>query len=232
MRQYRSHRDPREPLFAFGLCVAHFAVDPELVFVTTHPQGRHTRFLPFNQGCDGGAGNPPTWRGFSTAYHWERLWARESVLDLVQHFLHVVDELDDKGKKTGRRLLIFPRYQQLDAVRRLVTDARDQGVGQRYLVQRSAGSGKPNCIAWLAHRLAVLHDDTDRRVFDSVIVMTDRRVLDRQLQRTVRQFEKTLGVVQPIDQTSKQLKEALEHGKDIIVTTLFPFAPAARYARS
>ncbi|MEW6753371.1 MAG: type I restriction endonuclease [Candidatus Latescibacterota bacterium] len=223
VRQYRTDRHPREPLFAFGRCLAHFAVDPEFVFVSTHLQGRRTRFLPLNQGREGGAGNPPTWRGFSTAYLWEGIWARDSVLELVQHFLHVVDELDDKGRKTGRRLLIFPRYHQLDAVRRLVADARGKGVGQRYLVQHSAGSGKSNSIAWLAHRLAVLHDDGDRRVFDSVIVVTDRRVLDRQLQRTVRQFERTLGVVQPIDQTAQQLKEALEHGKDIIVTTLQKF---------
>ena len=223
VRQYRRDRDPREPLFAFGRCLAHFAVDPEYVFVSTELKGRRTRFLPFNLGRDGGAGNPATWRGYATSYLWERIWAKDSVLELIQHFVHVVDELDDKGRKTGKQILIFPRYQQLDAVRRLVAAAREQGVGQRYLIQHSAGSGKSNSIAWLAHRLAVLHDETDQRVFDSVIVITDRRVLDRQLQRTVRQFEKTLGVVQPIDQTSKQLQEALELGKDIIITTLQKF---------
>ena len=130
---------------------------------------------------------------------------------------------DDRGRKTGQRYLIFPRYQQLDCVRRLVGHARDHGTGQRYLIQHSAGSGKSFTIAWLAHRLSVLHDSDDRRVFDSVIVVTDRRVLDRQLQGTIRQFEQTLGVVENIDQTSRQLREALEAGRTIIVTTLQKF---------
>jgi type I restriction enzyme R subunit len=134
-----------------------------------------------------------------------------------------VEEGDDKGRKTGRRSLIFPRYQQLDAVRQLVRHARSYGTGQRYLIQHSAGSGKSFTIAWLAHHLSTLHDATDRRVFDSIVVVTDRRVLDRQLQRTIRQFEQTLGVVENIDQTSRQLREALESGKTIIVTTLQKF---------
>src|SRR5205807_2053376 len=142
---------------------------------------------------------------------------------LVQHFMQVVEEEDDKGRKTGRRFLIFPRYHQLDAVRRLVQEARTSGPGHRYLIQHSAGSGKSNSIAWLAHQLSVLHDAHDQRVFDSIIVITDRRVLDRQLQRTVRQFQQTLGVVENIDKTSHQLKEALEAGKTIIVTTLQKF---------
>ena len=226
IRQYREDRDPREPLFGYGRCLAHFAVDPEQVFVTTALAGPKTRFLPFNQGRFGGAGNPPvppTRTGFPTDYLWERIWARDSVLDLVRQFIHEVEAEDERGRKTGKRFLIFPRYQQLDCVRRLVGHARDHGTGRRYLVQHSAGSGKSFTIAWLAHRLSVLHDAGDRRVFDSVVVVTDRRVLDRQLQRTIRQFEQTLGVVENIDHTSRQLREALEAGRTIIVTTLQKF---------
>lgn len=223
MRQYRFDRDPKAPLFAFGRCLAHFAVDPDLVYVSTHLQGAQTRFLPFNQGYNHGAGNPPSWNGFSTGYLWEKIWARDSVLNLLQQFIHTVEEEDDRGRKTGKRSLIFPCYHQLDSVRRLVADARRKGPGQAYLIQHSAGSGKSNSIAWLAHQLSTLHDSGDRRVFDSIIVITDRRVLDRQLQRTVRQFEQVEGVVENIDQTSRQLKEALESGKTIIVTTLQKF---------
>ena len=196
------------------------------MFVTTALAGSKTRFLPFNQGRFGGAGNPPvppTREGFPTAYLWEEVWARDSVLDLVRQFVHEVEVEDDRGRKTGDRFLIFPRYQQLDCVRQLVQHAREQGPGERYLIQHSAGSGKSFTIAWLAHQLSVLHDNEDRRVFDSVIVVTDRRVLDRQLQRTIRQFEQTLGVVENIDQTSRQLREALEAGRTIIVTTLQKF---------
>ena len=141
----------------------------------------------------------------------------------MRQFIHEVQEEDEKGKSNGRRFLIFPRYQQLDCVRRLVADSRSQGTGQRYLIQHSAGSGKTFTIAWLAHQLSTLHDSSDRRVFDSIIVITDRRVLDRQLQSAMRQFEQTLGVVENIDKTSRQLKDALEGGKTIIVTTLQKF---------
>ena len=226
MRQYKTDRDPHEPLFAYGRCLAHFGVDPELVYVTTHLAGRKTRFLPFNRGRFGGAGNPPvppTRAGYPTAYLWEETWARDSVLDLVRQFIHEVEEEEEGGRKTGRRFLIFPRYQQLDCVRRLVFDARRRGAGQRYLVQHSAGSGKSFTIGWLAHRLSTLHDADDHRVFDSIVVVTDRRILDRQLQSTIRQFEQTLGVVENIDTTSRQLKDALEGGKTIIVTTLQKF---------
>jgi type I restriction enzyme, R subunit len=137
--------------------------------------------------------------------------------------MHVVEEEDEQGRKTGVKYMIFPRYHQLEAVRRLISEAFRHGTGKRYLVQHSAGSGKSFSIAWLAHQLSVLHDDQDKRVFDSIVVITDRRVLDRQLQRTMRQFEQTLGVVENIDQTSRQLKQALEDGKNIIVTTLQKF---------
>lgn len=226
IEQYRSDRDPREPLLAYGRCLAHFAVDPELVYVTAQLEGAGTRFLPFNQGKFRGAGNPPvppTQKGYATEYLWNRIWARESMLDLIRQFIHEVEEEDDRGRKTGKRSLIFPRYHQLDAVRLLVKDAFHRGTGKRYLIQHSAGSGKSNTIAWLAHQLSTLHNILDRRVFDSIVVITDRRILDRQLQRVMRQFEQTLGVVENIDTTSRQLKDALETGKTIIVTTLQKF---------
>jgi len=229
--QYENDRDPREPLLAPGRCLAHFAVDPDVVKVTTRLDGLKTRFLPFNQGRFGGAGNPPvppTREGYATSYLWEETWTRDSVLDLVRQFIHEVEEEDDKGRKTGKRSLIFPRYQQLDAVRKLIAHARANGTGQRYLIQHSAGSGKSFTIAWLAHQLATLHDVADQRVFDSIVVVTDRRVLDRQLQSTMLQFEQVLGVVENIDSTSEHLKEALEAGKTIIVTTLQKFPVIAR----
>jgi type I restriction enzyme R subunit len=231
IRQYKTDRDPREPLLGFGRCLAHFAVDPDLVYVTTHLAGSKTRFLPFNRGKFGGAGNPPvppTQKGYATGYLWEETWARDSVLDLVRQFIQEVEEEDERGRKTGKSFLIFPRYQQLDAVRKLVAHAREAGTGQRYLVQHSAGSGKSFTIAWLAHQLSTLHNASDQRVFDSIVVITDRRVLDRQLQTTMRQFEQTLGVVENIDSTSRQLKEALESGKTIIVTTLQKFPVIAK----
>lgn len=231
IRQYKNDRDPREPLFSYGRCLAHFAVDPELVYVTAHLDGAKTRFLPFNKGRYGGAGNPPvplTEKGYATSYLWDETWARDSVLDLIRQFIHEVEEEDAKGKKTGKRFLVFPRYQQLSAVRMLVRDARERGPGHRYLIQHSAGSGKSFTIGWLAHHLSTLHDFNDRRVFDSIIVITDRRVLDRQLQATIRQLEQTLGVVENIDKTSRQLKEALESGKTVIVTTLQKFPVIAK----
>jgi type I restriction enzyme R subunit len=227
IRQYKIDRDPREPLLAYGRCLAHFAVDPDLVYVATQLAGPKTRFLPFNQGKFGGAGNPPvppTQKGYPTAYLWEKICPRDSVLDLIRQFIHEIEEEDERGRKTGKRSLIFPRYQQLDAVRHLVAHARQHGAGERYLIQHSAGSGKSFTIAWLAHRLSTLHDNEDKRVFDSIVVVTDRRILDRQLQTTMRQFEQTLGVVENIDTTSRQLKQALESGKTIIVTTLQKFS--------
>jgi type I restriction enzyme, R subunit len=229
--QYRTARDPREPLLGYGRCLAHFAVDPEQVYVTTKLAGAATRFLPFNQGKFGGAGNPPvppTRTGYATGYLWRETWARNSVLDLIRQFIHEVEEEDDDGRKTGKRYLVFPRYQQLDAVRRLIVHARLVGPGQSYLIQHSAGSGKSFTIAWLAHQLSTLHDAADSRVFDSIVVVTDRRILDRQLQSTIRQLEQTLGVVENIDKTSRQLKAALESGKTIVVTTLQKFPVIAR----
>ncbi|MCY3797106.1 MAG: DEAD/DEAH box helicase family protein [Chloroflexi bacterium] len=218
MRQYQRTRDPNEPLFKFGRCLAHFAVDPDLVYVTTHLRRDSTFFLPFNKGKYGGAGNPPAHDNFATHYLWEEVWARDSLLNLLAQFIYISD-------KDGKKEMIFPRYHQLDAVRRLIADARENGAGQRYLIQHSAGSGKSYSIAWLAHQLANLHNARDQKVFDTVVVITDRRVLDRQLQAAIRQFEQTRGLVENIDRTSRQLKQALEDGKRIIVTTLqkFPY---------
>ena len=230
MRQYQTDRDPREPLLVNRRCLAHFAVDTDLVYVTTRLAKHQTQFLPFNQGKFGRAGNPPispTQEGYATSYLWEETWAPDSVLDLVRQFIHEVQEDASRGMNARKRL-IFPRYQQLDCVRKLVADARRQGTGQRYLIQHSAGSGKTFTIAWLAHQLSTLHDAEDHRVFDSIMVISDRRVLDRQLQAAMRQFEQTLGVVENISSTSRQLKDALESGKTIIVTTLQKFPVIAR----
>jgi type I restriction enzyme R subunit len=229
-RQYKQDREPREPIFEFKRrTLVHFAVDTEVVLMTTRLAGSATHFLPFDKGDDGGAGNPadPTGRSYRTAYLWEEVLARESLLDLLARFLHLqVDEKrDDQGRKVKAEQMVFPRYHQLEAVRTLVAAARSEGPGHNYLVEHSAGSGKSNTIAWLTHRLASLHDQDNRRVFDSVIVVTDRVVLDQQLQDNIYQFEHKRGVVQKIDESSRQLAEALESAVPIIITTLqkFPF---------
>jgi len=226
IKQYKTDRDPKEPLLRFGRCLAHFAVDTDLAYMTTHLQGKRTFFLPFNQGCDGGAGNPANQDGFRTDYLWKRDWQPDSLLEVIQHFIQTVDILDDEGKKTGKRKLIFPRYHQLKAVRGLVDHSRNHGSGSNYLIEHSAGSGKSNTIAWTAHRLSGLHGADEKRVFDSVIVITDRRVLDRQLRQTVQSFEQVKGLVTAIEtQKSTKLAEALQEGADIIITTIqtFPF---------
>ena len=206
--QYRKDRDPKEPLFHLGRCLAHFAVDNDLAYMTTKLEGTKTFFLPFNRGFHGGAGNPPLVDDHATAYLWKDVWTRDSVLHLIDRFCADFMETQEDGKR--KRKVIFPRYHQRDAVQSLVTDTRAGGPGQRYLIQHSAGSGKSNTIAWLALQLSTLHDDDDRRVFDSIIVITDRRILDRQLQTTLGNFITTKGVLENIDKTSRQLKEALE----------------------
>lgn len=238
--QYRQ-RDPRHALFQFKKrALVHFAVDPDLVYMTTHLRGEDTLFLPFNRGASGGAGNPEHPSGYRTGYLWQEVWQRDSFLDILGRFVHLeVEETKVEGKTDSKETLIFPRYHQLDAVRRLEEAARADGAGKSYLVQHSAGSGKSNSIAWLAHRLSNLHDAEDRRVFDSVVVVTDRRVLDHQLQEDIYQFEHKQGVVQKIDENSQQLADALTSGTPIIITTLqkFPFVtekigklPNRRYA--
>jgi type I restriction enzyme R subunit len=243
--QYRQDRDPSNVTLA-KRAVVHFAVDPDRVSMTTRLAGGATRFLPFNQGSGGpgnvgGAGNPPTNSGHRTAYLWEDVWQRDAWLDLLARFVHV--ETPAKGSAGARAkasTVIFPRFHQWDAVRKLEADAKENGAGKNYLVQHSAGSGKSNTIAWLAHRLSNLHNARDEKVFDKVIVITDRLVLDKQLQDTIYQFEHARGVVVKIDENSSQLADALvgEQAKIIIATLQkFPFvlgkiadAPARRYA--
>jgi type I restriction enzyme R subunit len=236
IRQYRTDRDPTNRTLSKRV-VVHFAADTESVAMTTRLAGKATRFLPFNQGHSRGAGNPPNPTGHRTAYLWERVWQRDAWLDLFARFVHV--QKPSKGSKAPAAV-IFPRFHQWDAVLGLEATARAEGPGNKYLVQHSAGSGKSNTIAWLAHRLSNLHDDADQKVFDKVVVITDRLVLDRQLQDTVYQFEHAYGVVERIERHSQQLADALagEQAR-IIITTLqkFPFVldkvedlPARSYA--
>ncbi|MDC0833712.1 type I restriction endonuclease [Geitlerinema sp. CS-897] len=233
--QYRSDRDPNELLFRFQhRCLVHFAVDPDRVFMTTKLDGRNTRFLPFNRGYHHGAGNPPIENDHRTAYLWREVLTPDSLLDILGRFLHL--ETTEKTVLTANGLqrqpkesLIFPRYHQLDAVRRLVRHAQTHGSGHNYLIQHSAGSGKSNSIAWLAHRLSCLHDTQDEKLFHSVIVITDRIVLDRQLQETIYQFDHKQGVVQKIDENTQQLAKALADGVPVIISTIqkFPYISQA-----
>ena len=227
VRQYRFDRDPRELLFAFKKrALVHFAVDTDEASMTTKLAGRETRFLPFNQGWGTGSGNPPAPGKHKTHYLWEEIWERHGWIDILSRFIHLakVEEVRN-GKTLTSEKLIFPRYHQLDATRKLVAHAQRHGTGNNYLVMHSAGSGKSNTIAWLSHHLSSLHGDDDQVIFDSIIVITDRRILDRQLQDTIYQFEHKSGVVKKIDQHSDQLARAMESGTRIIITTLqkFPF---------
>jgi type I restriction enzyme R subunit len=225
-KQYREDRDPNNVTLGRRALV-HFAVDPELVEMTTCLAGPQTRFLPFNRGDAGGKGNPPDPSGHRTRYLWEQVWARDAWMDLLGRFIHAVPgEGPTHAAQLRNGSVIFPRYHQWDAVCRLEAAARAEGPGQNYLVEHSAGSGKSNTIAWLAHRLMSLHGADDRPVFDKVVVITDRVILDRQLQETIYQFEHATGVVARIDQDSAQLADALagEQAR-IVITTLqkFPF---------
>jgi type I restriction enzyme, R subunit len=225
IQQYRD-RDHRELLFTFKRrALVHFALDTNECYMTTELEGRQTAFLPFNRGNRGGAGNAENPAGYKTAYVWEEIWRRNSWLDLIGRFLHI-----EKNEKTKRERLIFPRYHQIDAVRKLVADARAACAGKNYLVWHSAGSGKSNSIAWLAYRLSSLHDSENRKVFDSIIVITDRLVLDKQLQDTIYQFEHVQGVVQKIDEDSKQLADALRNAVPIVITTIQKFPVVAKNA--
>jgi type I restriction enzyme R subunit len=224
IKQYREDRDPRDPIFQFKKrALVHFAVDTDEAWMSTRLTGRHTVFLPFNKGNDNAAGNPVNADGFRTSYLWEYVLARESWIDILARFMHLQVEKKD-GRIVSERI-IFPRYHQLDVVRKINQDVRERGAGGSYLIQHSAGSGKSNSIAWLAYRLASLHDTEDKLIFDSVVVVTDRRVLDKQLQDTIYQFEHKAGVVEPIDKHSDQLAKAITSGVKIIITTLqkFPF---------
>ena len=235
MRQYEDDRDERDLLFAFKKrALVHFAVDPDEVWMTTRLRGKETHFLPFNRGDNHGTGNPPVEGNWKTHYLWDEVLQADSLLEILQRFMHLeVKEKQvktDKGVRTVRKeTMIFPRHHQLDAVRKLVAHTKAKGAGRNYLIQHSAGSGKSNSIAWLAHRLASLHDTHDDKVFHSVIVVTDRRVLDQQLQSTIYQFEHKTGVVEKIDEDTQQLARSLSQGTPIIITTIqkFPFISQA-----
>ena len=222
VRQYRTERDPREKLFEFGRCIAHFAVDEGEVRFCTHLTGKGSWFLPFNRGWNDGAGNPPNERGIKTDYFWREILERESVTAILENFAQVVATKDERtGRK--RKAQIWPRYHQLDVVRRLLADVQASGVGKKYLIQHSAGSGKSNSIAWLAHQLIGLgRDGAD--VFDSIVVVTDRRILDRQIGDTIGQFAQVRATVGKASRAG-DLRRFIESGKKIIVSTVqkFPF---------
>ena len=240
-KQYMRDRDPKELLFSSKKrALVHFAVDSDEVYLTTKLDANKTRFLPFNLGQNEGAGNPPNADGYKTAYLWEYILQKDSWLEIIGRFIHLQkNEVVLKNKIIKTETLIFPRYHQLDVVRKLIADVKKKGAGENYLIQHSAGSGKSNSIAWCAYRLSSLHDNSDNLIFDSVIVITDRKVLDRQLQDTIYQFEHKRGVVDRIDKDSNQLAQAIKSGTSIIITTLqkFPFIldkvgdlPDRRYA--
>ena len=241
IHQYKNDRDPKDLFFQFKKrTLVHFAVDPDEVYMTTKLAGKSTVFLPFNKGRDKGAGNPDNPDGHKTAYLWEEIWQKDRFLDILARFIHLeIKEKKIDGKKIKKEIMIFPRYHQLDVVRKLIEDSKEKGTGRNYLIEHSAGSGKSNSIAWLAHHLASLYNENDEKIFDSIVVVTDRLVLDQQLQNTIYQFEHKQGVVQKIDLDSTQLANALAGGTPIIITTLqkFPFVtekigdlPSRKYA--
>lgn len=224
IKQYRTDRDPREPLFEFGRCLVHFAVDPDEAYMCAQLAGNDSNFLPFNKGFNFGKGNPVNPKGHKTAYLWEDILSRSSLTNIIEQFAKFTVE---KDKKTGkeRKALFFPRYHQLDVVRGILADAKQNGIGQTYLIQHSAGSGKSNSITWLAYQLVELYDTVGTaNVFDSVVVVTDRRVLDTQLKDNIKLFSETKNIVAHAE-SAAELKAHLELGKKIIITTVqkFPF---------
>ncbi len=229
INQYKFDRAGKDAIFTFKERVlVHFAVDLTNVYMTTKLAGPHTYFLPFNQGSAGagkvgGKGNPNNENGYDTAYLWENVLCKDRLLEILQKYMHLQQEFDKKTGELKSETMIFPRYHQLDVVTKLLADVRENGSGKNYLIQHSAGSGKSNSIAWLAHRLSGLHNDLDEKIFQSVIIVTDRKVLDNQLQSTVYQFDHVEGVVQKIDKNSEQLKTAINNGAGIIITTLQKF---------
>ena len=231
IKQYKTDRDPNEELFRLGRLMVNFAVDTEEVWMCTHLRKDKSYFLPFNKGYNNGAGNPPT-DGIKTDYLWKEILTKNNLTDIIQNYCQLITEekeyADTNGKITTKKekKLIFPRYHQLFAVRTILADAQEKGSGQKYLIQHSAGSGKSNSISWLAHQLVGLHEKLGKNhIFDTVIVVTDRRVLDAQIRNNIKQFQQVKGVVEAITDGAKQLKEALEEGKKIIITTIqkFPF---------
>ncbi len=221
IQQYKRDRDPKDLLLQFGRCMVHFAVDDQEVRMCTRLAGKDSWFLPFNKGFNDGAGNPANPAGMKTAYLWEHVLTKRGLTDIIENYAQIVEKKDDKGRKKFKQ--IFPRYHQLDVVRKLLADAQARGVGKRYLIQHSAGSGKSNSIAWLAHQLIGLKKD-DEVLFDSVIVVTDRQVLDKQIKDTIRQFAQVAATVGHAKH-SGDLRRFLRDGKKIIISTVqkFPF---------
>lgn len=220
--QYKKDRNPRERLFEFGRCVVHFALDDHEIRFCTHLKGKASWFLPFNIGWNNGAGNPPNPDGIKTDYLWKRVLTRESLTNILENYAQIVEERDEKtGRK--KKIQIWPRYHQLDVVRKLLATTEKEGAGNRYLIQHSAGSGKSNSIAWLAHQLIGLEKD-DNRVFDSIIVVTDRRILDKQIRDTIKQYAQ-VGATVGHAEHSGDLRKFIESGKKIIISTVqkFPF---------
>ncbi len=221
IQQYKRDRDPKELLFQFGRCAVHFAVDDHEVWMCTHLKGKYSWFLPFNKGYNDGAGNPPNPQGIATDYLWKLILKKKSITNIIENYAQIVEEKDDRGQKRYKQ--IFPRYHQLDVVRKLLADIPVLNIGKRYLIQHSAGSGKSNSIAWLAHQLVGLKKD-GKILFDSVVVVTDRRILDKQIRDTIRQFAQVSAIVGHAERAGDSRK-FLQSGKKIIITTVqkFPF---------
>lgn len=222
VEQYQRDRDPREKLFEFGRCIVHFAVDDQEVRFCTHLKGKGSWFLPFNQGWNDGAGNPPNPNGLKTDYLWKQILTRKGLTDILENYAQIVETKDEKTHRK-KRTQIWPRYHQLDVVRKLLADASEQGAGKRCLIQHSAGSGKSNSIAWLAHQLISLGGD-EKKIFDSIIVVTDRRILDKQIRDTIKQFAQVGATVGHAERAG-DLRKFIEDGKKIIISTVqkFPF---------
>lgn len=229
INQYKFDRASKDAIFEFkNRVLVHFAVDLSNVYMTTKLEGAKTYFLPFNQGSNGagkvgGKGNPINENGYATSYLWENVLCKDRLLEILHKYIHLEVVKDKKTGEVKSERMIFPRYHQLDVVTKLLADVKENGAGRNYLIQHSAGSGKSNSIAWLAHRLSGLHNYNDEKIFQSVIIVTDRKVLDSQLQETVYQFDHVQGVVVKVDKNSQQLKDAIENGAGIIITTLQKF---------
>lgn len=222
IKQYKEDRDPKEPLLNFARCIVHLAIDTDEAYMTTKLDGAKTFFLPFNKGNNHGAGNPVNPNGHKTAYIWEEIFTKHSLANIIQHFVRLDGKESDK---LSSRTLFFPRYHQLDVVRKLISDVAQNGVGKTYLIQHSAGSGKSNSITWSAYQLIeAYYKDEETPLFNSVIVVTDRKILDKQLRENIKSFSEIKNIVAPA-YSSSELKSSLENGKKIIITTIqkFPF---------
>ncbi|MCB1189634.1 MAG: type I restriction endonuclease subunit R [Leptospiraceae bacterium] len=228
IKQYKNDRDTKQPLLNFARCIVHFALDTDEVFMTTKLEGKDTLFLPFNKGYNNGKDNPPNPYGYKTAYLWEEIFTRQSLVNIIQHFVRLGGK---PSEPLSKKTLFFPRYHQLDVVRKIIEDTSKKGVGQKYLIQHSAGSGKSNSITWISYQLIEVYPENegvsgfrgkDIPLFDSVIVVTDRKLLDQQIRDNIKEFSEVKNIVAPA-YSSRELKESLEQGKKIIITTIQKF---------